>query len=102
MLPTRNIPCIKPPALRPGDTIGIIAPASNIKRALLEAGCEALRTLGYNPFYLDSILDKDLYFAGAAERRARELDEITWKLVKGIDSPMPKLRGMMGVKDDDD
>lgn len=73
---TQPIPRIKPPALRPGDTIGIIAPASNIKRELLDAGCEALRRLGYKPFYLDSIFEKNLYFAGSVERRARELDEM--------------------------
>ena len=67
---------IKPPALRPGDTIGIIAPASNIKRELLDAGCAALENLGYKPFYFDSILDQDLYFAGTVERRARELEEM--------------------------
>jgi muramoyltetrapeptide carboxypeptidase len=69
-------PRIKPPALERGDTIGIVAPASNIKRELLEAGCERLRQLGYKPFYFDSILEKDLYFAGPAERRARELEEM--------------------------
>jgi muramoyltetrapeptide carboxypeptidase len=67
-------PRFKPPALRPGDTIGIVAPASNIKRGDLEAGCEALRRAGYNPFYFDSILEQDLYFAGSVERRARELE----------------------------
>src|ERR1700731_958027 len=76
MPPTPPIPRIKPPALQSGDTIGIIAPASNIKRELLEAGCDALRRLGYKPFYLASILDKNVYFAGSAERRARELDEM--------------------------
>jgi muramoyltetrapeptide carboxypeptidase len=67
---------IKPPALPPGDTIGIVAPASNIKADLLRAGCEALTRLGYKPFYFDSILDQDLYFAGSVERRARELEEM--------------------------
>jgi muramoyltetrapeptide carboxypeptidase len=76
MLPTSAIPRIKPPALQSGDTIGISAPASNIKRELFEAGCEALRRLGYKPLFLDSIFEKDLYFAGSAERRARELDEM--------------------------
>jgi muramoyltetrapeptide carboxypeptidase len=66
----------KPRALRLGDTVGIVAPASNIKRELLEKGCEALRQLGYKPFYFDSILEQDLYFAGSAERRARELEEM--------------------------
>jgi muramoyltetrapeptide carboxypeptidase len=73
---TPSIPRIKPPALQPGDTIGIIAPASNIKRELLEAGCDRLRRMGYTPFYFDSILEKDLYFAGSLDRRARELEEM--------------------------
>lgn len=67
---------VKPAALRSGDVVGIVAPASNIKRELLEAGCDALRGLGYKPFYQDSILEQDLYFAGSAERRARELEEM--------------------------
>ena len=67
---------MKPPALQPGDTIGIIAPASNIKRESLEAGCEACEQFGYKSFYLDSILEKNLYFAGSGERRARELEEM--------------------------
>ncbi len=56
--------------------MGIAAPASNLKRGDLEAGCEALRRAGYKPFYLDSIFEQDLYFAGSVERRARELEEM--------------------------
>jgi muramoyltetrapeptide carboxypeptidase len=67
---------IKPPALRRGDRVGIVAPASNIKRELLEAGCNGLRTAEYEPIYMRSILDRDLYFAGSVERRARELEEM--------------------------
>jgi muramoyltetrapeptide carboxypeptidase len=65
---------VKPPALRAGDTVGIVAPSSNIKRADLEAGAEALQRAGYRPLYFDSILDQDLYFAGSVERRAHELE----------------------------
>ena len=71
-----NIARTKPPALRSGDTVGIVAPASSVKPALLEAGCAALRDLGYKPFYFDSIFERDLYFAGSAARRARELEEM--------------------------
>jgi muramoyltetrapeptide carboxypeptidase len=67
---------MKPPLLQFGDTVGIVAPASNVKRSELEAGCEALRRAGYRPFYLDSILEQDLYFAGSVQRRARELEEM--------------------------
>ena len=67
---------IKPPALQAGDTVGIVAPASIIKPEHLAVGCAALRDLGYKPFYFESILERDLYFAGSAERRARELEEM--------------------------
>lgn len=67
---------VKPPALRSGDTVGIVAPASNIKRADLEAGCEALRRAGYRPISFDSILEQDLYFAGSVARRVRELEDM--------------------------
>jgi muramoyltetrapeptide carboxypeptidase len=53
-----------------------VAPASNIHRDALEAGSKALRSLGYSPFYFDSIFEKDIYFAGSVERRARELEEM--------------------------
>ena len=66
----------KPPALRRGDTIGIVAPASNIQRELLEKGCEVLQNLGYKSVYQESILEKNLYFAGTADRRLRELKEM--------------------------
>jgi muramoyltetrapeptide carboxypeptidase len=69
-----SAPRLKPPAVKSGDTVGIVAPASNVKRADLEAGCQGLRRAGYRPFYLDSIFDQELYFAGSVERRARELE----------------------------
>ena len=76
---------IKPRALQPGDKVGIVAPASNIKPDLLNKGCDALRQLGYKPFFFDSILEQDLYFAGSVDRRARELEEMfTREDVKAI------------------
>ena len=73
---TTNSQIVKPAALRPGDTVGIIAPASAIEPELLARGCDAIRALGYVPVYDDSILTSDLYFAGSAERRARELEDM--------------------------
>jgi muramoyltetrapeptide carboxypeptidase len=75
-MPNPGRQLVKPPALRPGDTIGIVAPASNVKQADLEAGCAALHQAGYKTFHLDSILERDLYFAGTAGRRMRELEEM--------------------------
>jgi len=73
---TGNVKRLIPPALHGGDTVGIIAPASGFNRERFLAGCEHLRQMGYRPFYLDSIFDRDLYFAGSVQRRARELEEM--------------------------
>src|SRR5579864_5120607 len=76
MAPSRQIDRIKPSALRRGDTVGIVAPASYFKREDFEAGCEVLRQMGYKPVYSESIFERDLYFAGSIERRTRELEEM--------------------------
>src|ERR1700747_1369427 len=70
----RQLERIKPPALRAGDNIGIVAPASYFKREDFEAGCAALRQMGYYPVYDESIFERDLYFAGTIDRRVRELE----------------------------
>ena len=67
---------IKPPALREGDSIGIVAPASYFRREDFESGCTALRQIGFNPVYDQSISERDLYFAGSVDRRVRELEEM--------------------------
>lgn len=67
---------VKPPCLRSGDKVGVVAPASNINAELLRLGCQRLKDLGYEPFYFDSIFERDLYFAGSVERRTRELEEM--------------------------
>jgi muramoyltetrapeptide carboxypeptidase len=76
-MPARSqVERMKPPALRPGDNIGIVAPASYFTRQDFDNGCEALRRMGYNPVYDESIFDRDLYFAGSVERRVRELENM--------------------------
>src|SRR5450755_4594469 len=76
MISSQHPERILPPALRPGDTVGIVAPASGFRSEDFEAGCESLRRLGYRPFYLPSIFERDLYFAGSIERRINELHEM--------------------------
>jgi muramoyltetrapeptide carboxypeptidase len=67
---------LRPAALRPGDTVGIIAPAGPIDADNLEAGCAWLLRRGYQPSYLPSILDRDLYFAGTTARRLDEFHQM--------------------------
>src|SRR5207302_9532996 len=66
----------KPPALRPGDTVAIVAPASPIENELLDAGCSGLEAMGYKALYLPAILDRDWYFAGKVESRMRALEDL--------------------------
>ncbi len=67
---------LRPDALRPGDKVGIIAPAGFIDPDALEAGCAWLMRKGYQPVYLPSILDRELYFAGSAQRRLDEFHQM--------------------------
>jgi muramoyltetrapeptide carboxypeptidase len=64
---------IKPPALRPGDLIGIVAPASNIKPDLLAEGCRELEHLGFRTLFQPDIATSYRYLSGPDDRRAGEL-----------------------------
>src|SRR5919108_3328414 len=61
----------KPRALRRGDRLAVVAPASPFARAEFDAGVEELRSLGFDPVYDDSVFDRDGYVAGTPESRAR-------------------------------
>jgi muramoyltetrapeptide carboxypeptidase len=67
---------IKPAALRPGSTIGIVAPASNIKQDLLDEGCQELESLGFKTYYRPDITTSFRYFSGTRERRLGEFLEM--------------------------
>lgn len=54
--------------------MGLVAPASSFNRQAFESGCKRLREMGYEPVYSEDIFDRDLYFAGGADRRLRELE----------------------------
>ncbi|HSU88214.1 MAG TPA: LD-carboxypeptidase [Terriglobia bacterium] len=67
---------IKPAALRPGHTIGIVAAASNIKQDLLDQGCRELESLGFKTYYRPDITTSFRYFSGTRERRLGEFLEM--------------------------
>ncbi len=64
---------IKPAALKPGDLVAIVAPASNLKSDYLARGMAELEKLGFRVTYRPDILDKARYTAGSDQRRADEL-----------------------------
>jgi muramoyltetrapeptide carboxypeptidase len=75
---TRPAKIIRPAALRPGDKIGIIAPASSFNHEAFLRGCDRLRQMGYEPVYSQNIFERDLYFAGSVDRRMHEFHEF-WR-----------------------
>lgn len=63
----------KPPALRRGDIIGIIAPASPVERELLERGMREIEGIGYRVLVSQSVLARRGLFAGRHPQRAEAL-----------------------------
>ena len=60
-----------PAALKPGDRIAIVSPASPLAREEFDAGVAELRRLGFVPVYEDSVFARDAgYLAGSPELRA--------------------------------
>jgi muramoyltetrapeptide carboxypeptidase len=64
----------KPPALRIGDTVGVVATSSAIEREYLERGVGVLAAMGYRVKVSDRALDRAGIFAGNDHDRARELN----------------------------
>lgn len=65
---------LKPRALKPGDRIALVAPASPFARDQFETGLAELRALGFEPVYEESVFAREAgYLAGAADLRARAL-----------------------------
>ncbi|MBO0858272.1 MAG: LD-carboxypeptidase [Chloracidobacterium sp.] len=70
---SKSAPVIKPSALREGDAVAIVAPASDLKADYLARGVAELDRLGFRARYEHGILDKARYTAGDDQRRAAEL-----------------------------
>jgi muramoyltetrapeptide carboxypeptidase len=60
----------KPRALRQGDRIAIVAPASPFRREDFDAGVTELRHLGFEPVYDDRVFERRSYLSGPARLRA--------------------------------
>jgi len=66
-------PLIRPPAIKPGDLIGVAAPAGPFEPERFSAGLERLEALGFKLRVPDQIFDRDGYLAGSDQRRAETL-----------------------------
>ena len=66
---------LKPEPLQPGDTIGVVAPASCFDAEAFQRGVQKLEGLGFNVRYREDIFSKQRYLAGSDPRRFGELKE---------------------------
>jgi muramoyltetrapeptide carboxypeptidase len=66
---------VKPRALRPGDRIAVVSPASPFKRDEFEAGVAELRVLGFEPVFDERVFARRGYVAGEPEVRAAALHD---------------------------
>jgi muramoyltetrapeptide carboxypeptidase len=70
----RSLPLLKPPALKPGATLGIVSPASTPQRERVDSGLTAVHALGYRTKLLPHAYGGGpLYYAGTREERANDL-----------------------------
>jgi len=63
----------KPPALRPGDLIGVVAPGAAVEEAAVRAGARVLEGAGYRVRVGASVLKQAGYLAGSDAERLADL-----------------------------
>jgi muramoyltetrapeptide carboxypeptidase len=61
---------IRPRAVRPGDRVAIVSPASPFSREEFDRGVAEVRALGFEPVYEESVFETDLFTSGSADTRA--------------------------------
>jgi muramoyltetrapeptide carboxypeptidase len=80
---------LKPRALKSGDRLALVAPASPFGREEFDRGIEELKRIGFEPVYDDSVFERRAYVAGAAALRADAIRR-AWR--------DPSIAGVMGVR----
>jgi muramoyltetrapeptide carboxypeptidase len=61
---------IKPPALKRGDRIALVSPASSFSRAEFDRGLAEIRRLGFEPVYDESVFETSMFTSGSPSLRA--------------------------------
>jgi muramoyltetrapeptide carboxypeptidase len=79
----------KPPALRRGDSVGLIAPASPLSDAEIAQGVEHVRFLGLQPVLGHFVAAHDGYLAGSDAERAADFNRMARD---------PHIRGIIALR----
>jgi muramoyltetrapeptide carboxypeptidase len=67
------IPLVRPRAVRPGDRLAVVAPASPFARDEFDAGIAEVRRLGFEPVFDERVFARRGFVAGDPGLRARAL-----------------------------
>ena len=67
---------IRPPRLKPGDTIGVVAPAGPFDPEIFSQGLSTVESLGFRTLVSDEIFEKTGYLAGNDMQRARLVNQL--------------------------
>ena len=66
-------PPAKSPALKPGDTVGVVSLAAAVEQKALERGLELIHSIGFHARVSRHVLERDDILAGSDRQRAEEL-----------------------------
>ncbi|MBP2019204.1 muramoyltetrapeptide carboxypeptidase [Symbiobacterium terraclitae] len=66
----------RPRPVRPGATIGVVAPSGPVPAEQLEAGLKRLHAWGYRTVVGDAVLARRGYLAGTDDRRAEDFNRV--------------------------
>jgi len=80
---------LKPRALKSGDRLAVVAPASPFGRDEFDRGVAELRRVGFEPVYDESVFERRAYVAGSPELRAAAIRS-AWR--------DPSIAGLIGVR----
>lgn len=64
---------LRPPALKEGDVVGVVAPAGPVDKEQLKAGLEVIRNMGFEPLLGKHIHTRSGFLAGSDKGRAQDL-----------------------------
>ena len=71
-----NQQTIRPPRLKPGDTIGVVAPAGPFDPKIFAQGLSTVESMGFRTRVSDEIFEKTGYLAGNDAHRARLVNRL--------------------------
>src|SRR5947208_8144329 len=80
---------LKPRALRQGDRLALVSPASPFARDEFDRGVEEIRRLGFIPSFDETVFAKRHYVSGSPETRAAAI-RAAWR--------DPSIAGVIGVR----